>query len=159
MQAVGRIINWKFDSFIEVLMKKIIKALLVLSISAVFGVTFSYSQTMGTRIDAEIPFEFAIGNKVFPAGNYRLLLVRGNDAVHAVQIRDERGKLVGNTLAVRNGRARDKAEMVFAVTDEGRQLDRLSTTEFGYIFSRSGGDKRVARAERVSVPASTVGPN
>ncbi len=140
-------------------MKTIIKALLVLSLTAVFGVTFAFPQAAGTRLQAEIPFEFAIGNEIFPAGNYSLSVFRRKDAVYAVQLRDESGKLVCNTIAIQNGRSRDRVEMVFAGTDDRRQLERLSTAEFGYSFGRSGGDKHVAGVERVSVPASTSGPN
>lgn len=140
-------------------MKTIIKALLVLSILAVFGVTFAFPQTGGMRLRAEIPFDFAIGNEVFPAGKYSLSVFRRSDTVHAVQLRDESGKLVCNTIAVQNGSSRDRIEMVFAGKDDRRQLEKLSTPTFGYIFSRAGGDKHLASVERVSVPASTLGPN
>ncbi len=159
MQAAGRIINWKYHSYNEVLMKTIIKALLVLSITVVFGATFSFSQTSATRVEAEIPFDFAIGEKRFPAGNYSLSVIRRNGVVHSVYLRDDRGKMICNTVAVQNGSTTwNRSVMVFADTGNGKQLEKLTTPEFGYIFSRSGGNKNVAVAGRVSVPASTGMP-
>jgi hypothetical protein len=160
MQAAGRIINRKYHSYSEVLMKTIIKALLVLSISVVFGATFSFAQTTATRVQAEIPFDFAIGDKFFPAGNYSFSLIRRNGVVHSVYLRDDRGKMICNTVAVQNGSStRERSEMVFADAGDRKQLEKLTTPEFGYLFSRSGSDKHVAAAGRVSIPASTAMPN
>ena len=140
-------------------MKTLIKALLVLSITVVFGATFSFSQTTATRVQAEIPFDFAIGDKLFPAGNYSLAVFRRNGSVHSVQLRDDKGKMICNTFAVSNGSSTwNRSEKVFADTGYGKQLERLSTPEFGYIFSRSGRNKHVAVAGGVSVPASTGMP-
>ena len=159
MQAAGRIINWKYDSFSEVLMKIIIKALLVLSISVVFGGASAYAQA-GTRVQAEIPFQFAIGDEVFPAGSYSMSVIRRSEVVHAVQLRDESGKLIYNTLAVQNGSTRDRdSKMVFSVLDDVRQLEKLTTADYAFIFARTRGDKRVASTGHVSIPASTTGPN
>jgi len=159
MQAAGRILNWKYHSYNEVLMKTIIKALLVLSITVVFGATVSFSQTTATRIQAEIPFDFAIGNKPFPAGNYSLSVIRRNGVVHSVQVRDDRGRMICNTFAVQNGSSTwNRSVMVFADTHYGKQLEKLTTPEFGYIFSRSGRNKQVAVVDRVSIPASAGMP-
>ena len=159
MQAAGRIINWKYHSYNEVLMKTLIKALLVLSITVVFGATFSFSQTTATRVQAEIPFDFAIGDELFPAGKYNLSLIRRNGVVHSVQLRDNNGRMICNTVAVQNGSSTwDRSEMVFADAGDRKQLVKLTTPEFGYIFSRSGGGKHVAVAGRVSVPASASMP-
>jgi len=136
-------------------MKTIIKALLVLSVTVVFGATFSFSQTTATRVQAEIPFDFSIGANSFPAGNYSLFLIRRNGLVHSAQLRDNSGRTICNTVAVQNGSSTwNRSEMVFADTGDRKQLEKLSTPEFGYIFSRSGGDKHVAFTDRVSVPAS-----
>ena len=136
-------------------MKTFIKALLVLSITVVFGATLSFSQTTATRVQAEIPFDFAIGDRLFPAGSYNFAVIRQNGFVHSVQLRDNSGKVICRTVAIQNGSSTWKrSEMVFADTGGLKQLEKLSTPDFGYIFNRSNGDKHVAVAGRVSVPVS-----
>ena len=160
MQAAGRIFNWKYIHTNEVLMKSIIKTLLVLSITVVFGATFAFSQTTATLVQAEIPFDFAVGKRVFPAGDYSLAVIRQNGFVHSVQLRDDSGRLIFNTVAIQNGSStRNGSEMVFANSGGRKQLEKLSTPEFGYIFSRPSGNKEVAIADRLSVPATAATPN
>jgi len=137
-------------------MRAIIRTLLVLSLTLVFGASISYAQQVGYRVEADIPFAFSVGNKTFAAGKYDLSVIRLYGAVHAVRMRDETGKVVCNTIAIQNGSSVPKgADMLFAVAEGQRYLDKLRTTDFGFVFSRSSGDKRVAKVKQVSVPAES----
>src|SRR5678816_397125 len=138
----------------EVLMRAIIRTFLVLSLTLVFFVFFSYAQA-GTRIEANIPFDFTIGDKTFAAGKYDLSLFRLYGSVHAVTLRDDTGKLILNTTAIQNGsNARNKSDMMFAIVDEQHFLDKIRTPDCGFVFDKSSCDKRLAKASRVSVPTS-----
>ena len=142
----------------EVLMRAIIRSFLVLSLTLVFGASISSAQ--GTRVDAEIPFDFTIGDTTFAAGKYRLSVVRLYGSVHSVTLRDETGKLIHNSTAVQNGSSvPDNPDMVFAVVDGQHYLDKIRTQDCGFVFSKSSADKRIAKAKRVSVPSSGSTPN
>ena len=144
----------------EVLMRAIIRTLLVFSITVVLGASISHAQSVGVFVKAEIPFDFTIGSKTFAAGNYELSVMRLNGSIHSVLLRDESGKVVHTATAIQNGStARDKADMLFAVVDGQRYLDKIRTRDCGFVFSKSSADKRIAKAKRVSVPSSGSAPN
>ena len=139
-------------------MRAIIRSFLVLSLTLVFGASISNAQ--GTRIEADIPFDFAIGDKTFAAGKYDLSLFRLYGSVHSVTLRDNTGKLILNTTAIQNGsNARNKSDMMFAIVDEEHILDKIRTPDCGFVFNKSSRDKRIAKASRVSVPTSGSAPN
>ena len=143
----------------EVLMRAIIKTFLVLSLTLVFGASISYAQA-GTRIEANIPFDFTISDKTFAAGKYDLSLFRLYGSVHSVTLRDNTGKLILNTTAIQNGsNARNKSDMLFAIVEDEHFLDKIRTPDCGFVFNRSSRDKRIAKASRVSVPTSSSAPN
>ena len=143
----------------EVLMRAIIRTFLVLSLTLVFGASISYAQA-GTRIEANIPFDFTIGDKTFAAGKYDLSLFRLYGSVHSVTLRDNTGKLILNTTAIQNGsNARNKSDMLFAIVEDEHFLDKIRTPDCGFVFNRSSRDKRNAKASRVSVPTTGSAPN
>ena len=144
----------------EDLMRAIIRSFLVLSLTLIFGASISNAQVAGLRVEADIPFDFTIGSNSFSAGKYNLSAIRNNGSVYYVTMRDEAGKLVCSTTAIRNGSTmRNKSEMMFAVVDDQRALEKIRTPDFGLLFTRSSGDKRVAKAKRESVPLSGATPN
>ena len=144
----------------EVLMRAVIRTFLVLSLTLVFGASISYAQITGTRVEADIPFDFSIGDRTFEAGKYNLSVIRLYGSVHSVRMRDGTGKLILSTTAIQNGSSvRNKSDMLFAFVDEGRYLDKIRTPECGFVFSKSSGDKRIAKAQRLSVPTSGPAPN
>src|SRR5262245_45436399 len=110
----------------EVLMRAIIRTCLVLSVVLVFGASISYAQVLGFRVDADIPFDFSIGDNSFSAGKYDLTVIRMNGSVYSVRLRDNTGKVVCNTTAIQNGSTLpDKSDMLFAVVDGEHLLDRI----------------------------------
>jgi hypothetical protein len=139
-------------------MRAIIRTFLVLSLTLVFGASISNAQ--GLRVEADIPFDFIIGNKTYAAGKYDVSLIRLYGSVHSVRLRDDSGKVICQTTAIQNGSSvPDKSDMLFAIVDDQRFLDKIRTPDFGFVFSKSTGDKRIAKAKRLSVPASDASPN
>jgi len=138
----------------EVHMKKVIGTILVSLFVGVFGVAASYAQ-QGTRVEANIPFDFTVGKKTFASGNYQLLLTQTNASVYSASLIDSDGRQILRTLAIRNGRTlRDRSEMVFAVSGGDRYLETIKTPEAGFAFALSISDKRVAEAKHETIPAS-----
>ena len=141
-------------------MRAIITSFIVLSFALVFGASISYAQGVGLRVDADIPFDFSIGDKSFAAGKYELSVIRLYGPVHSVRMRDEAGKVICNAVAIQNGSTQPKgSDMLFAVLDGEHVLDKIRTPDFGFVFSKTNGDKRIAKAKRESVPLSGATPN
>ena len=139
-------------------MRAIIRSFLVVSLTLVFGASISYAQA-GTRIEANIPFDFTIGDKTFAPGKYDLSLFRLYGSVHSVRLRDATGKLIFNTIAIQNGSTvRNKSDMLFAIVDDQHLLDMIRTPDSGFVFNKSSRDKRIAKSRSVSVPASGSAP-
>lgn len=137
-------------------MRKLILGIFALfSISLVFTTAMS-AQTFGTRVEANIPFDFTVGDETYSAGSYRLVFIRSIGSVYNVSLMDEKGRAIMKTVAIQNGSTvRNKSELVFAVTEGGHFLDRLRTPDAGYLFSWSEKDRRVAKVRHVSVPTES----
>ena len=139
-------------------MRAIIRSFLVLSLTLVFGASISYAQA-GTRIEADIPFDFTIGDKTFAAGKYDLSLFRLYGSVHSVRLRDAEGRLILNTVAIQNGSTvPNKSDMVFSIVEDQHLLDKIRTPDSGFVFNKSSRDKRVAKARSVAIPTSGSAP-
>ena len=140
-------------------MKKFIaSSLALISLSLVLFISIS-AQQIGTRVDANIPFDFVVGDETFSAGNYQLKFVRQYGSVYNVLLLNDKGRMVMNTVAIQNGSTvRGKSDLVFAVSDGGHFLEKFRTPDAGYRFNWSAKDKTVAEAKRVNVPADS-GPN
>ena len=135
-------------------MRNIISTFLVLSFIAIFGTISVFAQD-GTRVDADIPFEFTVGKTTFAPGKYRMVLTSVNGSVYNVSLFDAGRKRIFNTIAVRNPSTnRHRSEMVFAVAESGHLLETIRTPEMGFRFMGSKRDVLVAHSKTVAVPAS-----
>ena len=73
------------------------------------------AQTNGrTRLIANIPFEFTVGDKTLPAGEYDVLAVNADSSnvVLKIQSRDGKGGVMVRTMTVM-GSAQDSAKLIF----------------------------------------------
>lgn len=142
----------------EVLMRKLFVGSLT-SLSLLFLLTIAVHAQSGMRVEANIPFDFAIGDEVFQAGTYRLQFTRQFGDVYNVVLKNEQGRAIMKTLAFKNGKAiPNRSELNFASADGDRILEDLRTPDAGYRFITTGKDKRLAQAKRISVPTETA-PN
>jgi hypothetical protein len=76
-------------------MKKLIArsfAFLLLSVLAVG--TFAQAQQSERTIKANIPFDFSVGNRIFPAGRYALVRVEPS----VLELRDYEGRVLASVL-------------------------------------------------------------
>jgi hypothetical protein len=134
----------------EVLMRK---TFLVLSFITLFGIISVAAQTPGLRVDANIPFDFYIGQETFAAGTYKMTLVHNSNSVYSVSLYDRNNKRIFNSIAIRNPLATKKhSEMVFAVSANGHALEKLRTPDMGFNFAISKSEKLLAQTKRTSVP-------
>jgi hypothetical protein len=144
----------------EVLMRNIINAFLTISFIAVLGAA-SYAQTIGLRVEANIPFDFTVGESTFAGGSYELLLTRNHNSVYSASLLDSEGKVVLKTTAIRTGAtSRENSNMEFAVSGGGHFLEKLRTPDMGFQFAVAKSNRLIAKTQKVNVPAKEAGaPN
>lgn len=136
-------------------MKKIIFTFLAVAVLLMAVVVSAGAQTFGTRVEANIPFDFIVGKKTFKAGSYNMSIVRGNAGAYLVSLFDEDGRSVSRSFALESSRiARTESVLEFSVTGGDRYLEAVRTPAVAYSFLNSGRDKSMAQAQNVSVPIS-----
>lgn len=130
----------------EAIMKNIIlRTCLVVGFALVSGVAAIAQQSQHYR--AEIPFDFAAGNKVFESGSYtvRPLGVTSNSGAVAIQSNETgKGQMLG--LAGMGGTSsKAEAKLVFTKWDNRYVLAEIITPTFGMKMKRTRNDARLAQ--------------
>jgi len=94
--------------------KQIYAAVTLLMVIGIWAVTAEAQSVNGVSIRANIPFEFSIGDKLLPAGEYRIQQVNPSSDVAMLQIANANGE-ARVLVRVRSMRARDtnRTELVF----------------------------------------------
>ena len=94
------------------LVGRVVTALLAYAVLALPGIAHAQSPTPVIKVN--VPFEFNIGNKVFPAGEYSLV----EPVQHFVQLRDGRGRYVASafTSGIDSTVAPTKSVLMFYVS-------------------------------------------
>ena len=75
----------------DILRAKLLNAILGLSILTVGAVATASAQLPGTRMSVQIPFEFTVGDKLLPAGDYEVRRIGNDSQVLLIQNVDDRG--------------------------------------------------------------------
>jgi hypothetical protein len=139
----------------EVIMKKTIYTFVSVILFSVLAIVSANAQSFGTRVEANIPFDFTVGNKTFQAGNYELSITRNNVDLYSVSLRDESGRSIFRTTALRSAQTSETgAKMIFSVVGNEHYLKNIATPEIAYSFNGSYKNKQIAEAKQLSVPAA-----
>jgi hypothetical protein len=114
---------------------------LIFVLAGLIGIVTSNAQSLRNlgSYKAHIPYDFAIGNKTFQAGDYRLRLRRateGNAAVF-VALETPKGDVLNTVVGMNNWRksSDDQAYLVFQRYGDNREiyaLERIVSRNFGY---------------------------
>jgi hypothetical protein len=129
-------------------MKKFIQAASFLALALVFGSVAANAQS-ATKIDANVPFDFVIGNQYLKAGQYVIRIAGTPSGAKHVELRDKEGNIVYNALAVTNGdRGEGRSELVFDRTDGRTVLTKILTEDVGYSVPAADISKLVASIKR-----------
>lgn len=113
-------------------MKKFIYTVSFLAIALAFGGTSALAQ-ISTRIDAEIPFDFAVGGEVLEAGTYVMRLRKNNAGAEALEIRDAKNKIVYEAFMLQNGDiSLRKPELIFDRVDGQPVLAKIRLENKGF---------------------------
>lgn len=136
-------------------MKKIIQ--IVSFLALVFVLAGIDAQAQGTtRIEADIPFEFVIGDKAFAPGKYTMRLRRVPGGAETVELRDAKHKVVFESFAMRNGdTGRGRANLVFDSADGYSKLTKIQTGDKGFTINSDGGSDALTLAAKKKKSAET----
>ena len=94
-------------------MKKFIYTVSFLAVMLIFGGTSASAQLV-TKIDANIPFDFAIGGETFGAGKYVMRIRRNNTGAEQLEVRHAKNRVVYEAFMLQNGDATLKEpELIF----------------------------------------------
>ena len=126
-------------------MKKIIQLVSLLGLALIFGGVTANAQAV-TNVDAKIPFDFVVGDKTLPAGNYVLRITNTPSSAQRLEIRDSAQDTLHTVLMFTNGdRNKVRAELIFDRVFGKAVLTKIITAEVGYSLPRSESAKLVAK--------------
>ncbi len=137
-------------------MKRFIQFLSVISLAMVFGVAGVFAQA-GTRLEAEIPFDFMIGNKSFSAGSYTLSLAPAKGGITTFDLKDAEGRVVHSTHAMSRGfSAKGKSVLVFNNNTGDSRLERIITPDVGLGVPVGRTPKALAQKRKIDSERTIV---
>lgn len=98
-----------------------------------------------TELRATIPFEFHVGDKTMPAGEYRVVQINPSSSVTALQLRARDGNSVMIQMQSVTAKASDKARLVF-----NRYADGFYFSQAWTSADTSGWQAPKSKAERAA---------
>ena len=126
------------------------QVLTALTLFAVLMVPATQAQSI---LKAEIPFDFAVGNKWLPAGEYQVKPKPDSHGVILIQSQDARSSALAMTIGVTAGKTSDVGKLVFNRYGEQYFLSKIWTRS-----SLTGRELTKSRLEREVAAHSLVKP-
>ena len=125
--------------------------LLVFGLYMLTGLSSAPGYAEPGRMKAKVPFEFVVGGKILPAGEYQIVTVP-----HRVDVQDARGKKLAVVLAneISEGSAGADAKIVFHCYSEECFLAEVWTPDYEHgqlVSSRS--EEQLAKKESIKYVA------
>jgi hypothetical protein len=129
------------------------RVLIALTLFAVLMVPATQAQSIWK---AEIPFDFAVGNKWLPAGEYQV--ERRSQRVMLIQSTDASSSALAMTIEVHAGKTSDVTKLVFNRYGDQYFLSKIWTrsSDTGRELTKSRLEREVAAQSRVKPAATTV---
>lgn len=129
-------------------MRKIIQAASFLALAFIFGGVSAQAQTL-TKIDADIPFDFFVGDRAFAAGKYVLRVTSSATGIRTVVINDAKNTFVHTVFANADGDiGKGKSELFFEQVGGQATLAKIVTTTAGYSLMTGGNNRFLASNQK-----------
>lgn len=113
-------------------MKRSIQTISFIALAFVFGGITANAQ-QATKIEADVPFDFIVGDRYLSAGVYVIRVAGVPSGAKHVEIRSKDGETHYTALAISNGdTGRGRSELVFERTDGRVVLRKILTEATGY---------------------------
>jgi hypothetical protein len=139
------------------MIKRIIQLFSVLILAAAFTAAPAQAQN-SSRIDANIPFDFNIGNKSYPAGDYVIKISKSATDVTQFLLEDKEGKRLDNVLLSENGDTpRGESRLIFENRDNQHFLSKVLLDDRGFSLLRTGNKKEAVSKKEPSAAAKAAG--
>ena len=137
-------------------MKKLIQICSLLSLIVAFSFLSANAQNT-TKIEAQIPFDFNIAGKQYPAGAYNLRVTNSRSVGVLVQLTDRENNNLGTLLvSLANGGMNSEAKLIFDNYEGQRFLSRIDVREGSYRVLRSGVKRHTTGEKKSKVQSPEV---
>jgi hypothetical protein len=135
--------------------KQSLRIFLMFGLLAILAVSSAHAQS-SREMTANIRFSFTVGDKTFPAGEYRVTRLNPASDKAALMIKSADGRMskIVLTVPVQAGRAEESARLIFNRYGEQYFLAQVWTPadNTGLELSRSRDERSLARNSRQGVP-------
>ena len=136
---------------------KILQSCSLLVLTFFLAVVSAQAQASGAY-QAEIPFDFTIGNQNYEAGDYIISLKDSTDPATILTVRNKKGRELQANAVMKNGSTSedDNTKLVFKRYGNKYVLSKIAAPDFGFNAPKSKvvirlSKKQKKRAETVSV--------
>ena len=134
-------------------MRKVIQFISFLGLVLVFGGVSANAQRV-TNVDANVPFDFVIGDRSLPAGEYVLRIVSTPGGAQRLEVSNQDREVVYKALMMTNGdRNKFRSELVFDRSSGQAVLAKILTEDVGYSLPQPRSEKLIARGRGSSSDA------
>lgn len=137
--------------------KKALQICSLLGLVVILAVVSAEAQTI-TQYKANIPFDFNIGNKIYPAGEYVVGVKDAHSQWTVLQIGQAQGRRDLRVMPALQSGSRSKGEntqLVFSRSGNRYDLTSLISTDFGLTLNKSK-VKRLAAKNPNSKPETVA---
>lgn len=144
--------------------KQSLRIILIFGALAILAVSPIHAQSSDSQA-ADIPFEFFVGGKTFPAGHYNVTRLNPQSDKAALLIKSKDGRMskIVLTTPIEASRAQENARLVFSRYENEYFLSEVWTpaNSTGFGLSKSRSERSLARhagdktAERVAIALNT----
>lgn len=132
-------------------MKKLIQICSVLSLVFVFSIIGAQAQTV-KQYQAQIPFDFNIGQKSYPAGDYVIKVSKFSADGVALSLEDKENHRLQTILLPKNGNvSANEPKLLFTRYENQRFLSQMLMEEMGVSLIKSDTEKRIAEKGKQGV--------
>jgi hypothetical protein len=121
------------------------KQLLIVLAGMLFAVGSAYAQS--SRLVADIPFDFIVGNKVFPSGQYEIKSIGVNGSSVQLQNMESRRSVFMTPSYCASAQAQDESKLVFNMYGNHFYLSQIWTEGYdqGRELSKSSREREEAQ--------------
>lgn len=128
-------------------------------ITVLVGTVLSFTGAMQAQyvphyVKVTVPFEFTVGNKVLPAGEYKFVCTPDE-----VELRDTAGKVVASTVhhSVQSANSPIQPKLVFVTDGGGHALRQVWPGQTNYGYELAPSNPAILMAKHPSNPQAQTG--
>jgi hypothetical protein len=103
-------------------MKKLIQLISFAAIALAFTAISTEAQSYGKKFDADVSFDFAIGDKVLPAGKYVLRVAGDPNGPNVLEVRNAEWEIVYRGVILINGKRSNGSAQLHFEDSSGRPV-------------------------------------